>query len=171
MIGKNLSFRALEPGDIDKLYKWENDTSIWHLSNTITPFSRHLLEEYILNANQDIFTAKQLRLMITLNKTGETVGCIDLFDFDPANMHAGVGILICNDHRNKGYASEALTMLIDYAFNTLNLHQLYCNITVDNKVSMDLFQKQNFKIVGVKKEWVRINNKWTDEYMLQLINK
>jgi diamine N-acetyltransferase len=170
MIGKNLSFRAPEPSDLDPLYKWENDTSIWHLSNTVTPFSRHTLEEYILNAHQDIYTAKQLRLMIIANDSGETVGCIDLFDFDPVNMNAGIGILICGDHRNKGYASEALSILVDYAFNTLNLHQLYCNITADNEVSLKLFQKQDFKIIGLKKEWIRSKDGWLDEYMLQLLN-
>jgi len=168
---KNLSFRAPEPSDVDQLYKWENDVSIWHLSNTITPFSRHTLEEYILNAHQDIYTAKQLRLMIILNKTSEAIGCIDLFDFDPANMRAGIGILISDKHRNKGYASEALTMLIDYAFNTLHLHQLYCNITEDNTGSLKLFQKLKFEILGLKKEWIRVKNNWINEYMLQLLNK
>ena len=170
MIGKTLSFRAPEPSDIDKLYKWENDTSIWQLSNTVTPFSRHTLEEYILNSHQDIYTAKQLRLMIVLNEGGETVGCIDLFDFDPVNLNAGVGILICGDHRNNGYATEALSMLVDYAFKTLHLHQLYCNITTNNEASLNLFQKQNFKIIGLKKEWIRTKDGWLDEYMLQLLN-
>jgi len=170
MIGKTLSFRAPEPSDIDKLYKWENDTSIWQLSNTVTPFSRHTLEEYILNSHQDIYTAKQLRLMIVLNESGETVGCIDLFDFDPVNLNAGVGILICGNHRNNGYATEALSMLVDYAFKTLHLHQLYCNITTNNEASLNLFQKQNFKIIGTKKEWIRTNDGWLDEYMLQLLN-
>ena len=170
MIGKTISFRAPEPSDIDKLYKWENDTSIWQLSNTVTPFSRHTLEEYILNSHQDIYTAKQLRLMIVLNEGGETVGCIDLFDFDPVNLNAGVGILICGDHRNNGYATEALSMLVDYAFKTLHLHQLYCNITTNNEASLNLFQKQNFKIIGLKKEWIRTKDGWLDEYMLQLLN-
>lgn len=170
MIGKNLSFRALEPGDIEKLYKWENDTSIWHISNTVTPYSKHVLEEYILSSHQDIYTVKQLRFMIVISKTGEAVGCIDLFDFDPANLRAGVGILISDEYRNKGFASEALEMLIDYSFNTLHLHQLYASITYDNKASLKLFEKYNFALIGRKKEWVRHKDKWIDEYLLQLIN-
>lgn len=170
MTGKNLSFRAPEPDDVEILYKWENDTSLWHLSNAVAPFSRHTLEEYILNSHVDIYTAKQLRLMIILTKTGKAIGCIDLFDFDPVNMHAGIGILIIEEHRKKGYATEALNMLIEYAFQTLHLHQLYCNITADNTSSLKLFQKQKFKIIGLKKEWVLYKSIWMDEYMLQLIN-
>ncbi|NTW31895.1 MAG: GNAT family N-acetyltransferase [Bacteroidetes bacterium] len=170
MKSKNLLLRAPEPADIDLLYKWENDSRIWYLSNTVAPISRHLLEEYILTAYQDIYTAKQLRLMIDNVNTGETVGCIDLFDFDPVNLRAGIGILISDNQRNKGYASEALALLIDYAFNTLNLHQLYCNITTNNEVSLKLFKKHNFKNIGIKKDWTRLKDKWLDEYILQLIN-
>lgn len=170
MIGKNLSFRAPEPTDLEILYKWENDPSIWHLSNTITPFSRQVLEEYIMNAYQDIYSVKQLRLMVFENETNVTIGCIDLFDFDPVSMRAGVGILISSEHRNKGHASEALEMLIDYAFSILHLHQLYCNITTDNEISMKLFQNAGFQIIGLKKEWIRKKNSWADEYFLQLIN-
>lgn len=170
MIGENLSLRALEPEDINLLYQWENNTSIWHLSNTITPFSRHLLEEYILNSHQDIYTVKQLRLMIVLNKSKEAIGCIDLFDFDPTNMRAGMAILISEEQRNKKYGTEVLSLMIDYCFNTLHLHQLYCNILSNNDASLALFKKVKFAVIGIKKEWVRIQNNWVDEYMLQRIN-
>src|SRR5512145_129569 len=52
--------RAVEPYDIDVLYRWENDTEIWRVSNTITPFSKFILEKYIESAHLDIYQAKQL---------------------------------------------------------------------------------------------------------------
>ena len=170
MKGKKIYLRAIEPEDIELLYKWENDISIWHLSNTIAPFSKQTLKEYISNAHLDIYSTKQLRLMLNSTDPIQTVGCIDLFDFDPVNMRAGIGILIDKNYREKGYASEALSLLIDYAFKILRLHQLYCNITIDNQKSLKLFQKYKFSIIGLKKEWLRNKNKWDDEYMLQLIN-
>lgn len=170
--GKNIILRALEPTDIDALFEWENDEKLWHLSNTITPFSRFTLEQYILNAHQDIYTTKQLRLMIDKKESDQSnpIGSIDLFDFDPTNKRAGIGILILEKEQRKGYASEALEMLINYCFTTLQLHQIYCNISADNKVSLQLFQKLNFSIVGQKKEWLYIEGKWVDENILQLIN-
>ncbi len=164
-----LTLRAPEPSDIDLLYQWENDFSLWHLSNTITPFSRYTIEQYILNAGTDIFTAKQLRLMIEL-KDKTIVGCIDLFDFDPSHHRAGIGLMIHEQFRNKKYASHALDLMISYSFNTLRLHQLYCNILADNDPSIHLFQKFHFKMIGLKKDWVQLNNQWKDEYMFQLIN-
>jgi diamine N-acetyltransferase len=167
----NIRLRALEPNDIDILYNWENDQEVWHLSNTVTPYSRYLLEQYVINSDQDIYTAKQLRLMIdkTDGEDIETIGAIDLFDFDPVNHRAGVGILIIKNERKKGYAREALEILTNYCFSVLQLHQLYCNITVDNKTSLNLFKKQNFEIIGIKKDWLYIHNKYVDEYILQLV--
>lgn len=169
MRGKTINIRAIEPADIDILYKWENDTSIWYLSNTIEPFSKFILEQYILSSNQDIYSKKQLRLMIDINESKKTIGSIDLFDFDPKNKRAGIGILINKNERGKGYASEALELLINYSFHTLDLHQLYCNISADNNVSLKLFHNFGFEIIGLKKQWNFINDKWMDEYMLQLI--
>jgi diamine N-acetyltransferase len=166
---KNISLRALEPTDVDALYLWENDTDIWKVSSTQTPFSRYVLEQYIATSHQDIYSIKQLRLMIC-DTEGKAVGCIDLFDFDPNHLRAGIGILIADkSERRKGYASEALELLIKYCFETLNLHQLYCNVTPENEPSVLLFQKHKFQITGIKKQWLREETGFTDELFLQLI--
>jgi diamine N-acetyltransferase len=165
--GKNISLRAIEPSDLDVLYQWENDTDTWNVSNTQTPYSRFVLEQYIASAHQDIYSVKQLRLMICENG-GKPVGSIDLFDFDPNHLRAGIGILVAaKEDRRKGYASEALELLMDYCFSLLNLHQLYCNILIENEASVLLFQKHGFKITGMKKQWVRENDQFKDELLLQ----
>lgn len=169
--GKHIYLRALEPEDIDFLFAVENDSLFWEVSSTQTPFSKHLLEQYIANAHLDIFTAKQLRLMITENATDTVIGMIDLFDYNPQHRRAGIGILITNDYQNKGYASEALELLTNYCFKNLNLHQLYANITTDNESSLALFKKFNFKKIGVKKEWILAEGNFKDEVLFQLINK
>lgn len=168
-----ISLRAPELSDLDKIKAWENDTSLWHLSATLLPFSSFSIEQYILSEQEDIFSKKQARFIISLNTNfeKEIVGAIDLFDFDPKNRRAGVGILIEEKYRNKGYANEALNQLIDYSFKILNLHQLYCSILSSNEASLNLFKRQHFSIIGVKKDWVLLNNTWQDEIILQLINK
>ncbi len=166
--GKNLKLRAMEPEDIDTIYEWENDPETWIYSNTITPYSRFHLEQYVINSHCDIYTDKQLRLMI-IDAEGKTAGCVDLFEFEGKNRRAGIGILIAKDFRKKGYASETLDIVIHYARNVLNLNQLYCNITENNKVSLKLFKKKGFIHTGTKKQWIINDNAWIDESMLQLI--
>ncbi|MEZ5082898.1 MAG: GNAT family protein [Bacteroidales bacterium] len=168
---RNIVLRALELSDVDLLYQWENDEELWYLSNTLVPFSKFTLEQYILSASQDIFTNKQLRLMIDKKNQGitKTIGSIDLFDFDPANKRAGIGILIVDGERNKGVASEALKIVLDYCFDVLHLHQVYCNILPNNDASIKLFKKFNFVLAGTKKEWIRVKGKWLDEHIFQLV--
>jgi diamine N-acetyltransferase len=170
----DIVLRALEPTDIELLYTWENDRSIWQVSNTLVPFSRYILEKYIENSCHDIHQAKQLRLMIDVgyeNEDYRTLGAIDLYDYDPFHLRAGIGILIGNNiDRNKGIAAAALKELIHYAFNTLQLHQLYCNVAADNQASLQLFQNAGFQIAGKKAEWIKVPGGFIDEIMLQLIN-
>jgi len=170
MTGKNLKLRAIEPSDLDLLYQWENDPSIWHISNTAAPFSRFVLEQYVLNSHEDIFTAKQLRLMIELINVPSTIGAVDLFDFEPLHQRVGLGILIAKESRGKGYASEALELILDYCFKILMVHQVYCNISINNHISLNLFKSKGFEIAGTKKDWLLINNHWVDEFVLQKIN-
>ncbi|MEI6749884.1 MAG: GNAT family N-acetyltransferase [Bacteroidales bacterium] len=172
LISGRLHLRAIELHDLDWLYKWENNTELWNLGNTFAPFSRFVLEQYLLTAQNDIFTNKQLRLMIDLNNPDnevQTIGSIDLFDFDPFHRRAGIGILIITPERNKGYAYEALDLMKNYAFSLLELHQLYCNISSENQSSIELFMKHDFVECGRKKDWIWGNGSWHDELIFQCI--
>jgi diamine N-acetyltransferase len=113
-----------------------------------------------------------LRLAICQDQDFPAVGLVDLFDFDPKNNRAGVGIVIQgNEHRNQNIGSEALALLIEYAFSNLNLHQLFANIGTENVASTALFTKFGFEMIGVKKEWTLINGTYKDEAIFQLLNK
>jgi len=162
-----INLRPLEPDDIDLLYEWENKMEIWEVSNTKTPFSKHILAEYLAESAKDIYSTKQLRLIIQ-NEDGEDVGAIDLFDFEPYHLRAGIGILIHNiTDRRHGYASDALHALSNYSLEVLGLKQLYANIAEDNEKSISLFMKAGFTESGIKKQWLKTRDGWKDEVMLQ----
>lgn len=169
MTGNLLHLRAVEPEDIEVLYRWENDPALWPLGNHPEPLSRFMLEQYVLNTEKDIYSARQLRLMIIETSSGKTIGAVDLFDFEPVHGRAGIGILIDESFRNQGYASETLKMIMDYCYSTLNMHQLYCNIAEDNAFSISLFQKAGFEICAIKKDWLRFADQWKNELFLQRI--
>jgi len=169
---KDIKLRALEPEDLGLLYEWENNQSYWSISNTITPFSRYNLKQYIENSHKNIYETGQLRLMIDHIEDKKTIGTIDIFEFDPFHKRAGIGILIADEsYRNKGFAAMSLTCLISYCFEILKLHQLYCNIISNNVESLDLFMKQGFVQNGIKKDWIKTDDGYLDELMFQLINK
>ena len=168
LLGKNISLRALEPSDLDFLFSVENNESFWEISSTQTPYSKYILQKYIENAHQDIYEAKQYRFVICDTKN-IPVGMIDLFDFNPQHQRVGIGLLITSENQNNGYGAQALELVIDYAFTHLNVHQIFANITATNTKSISLFEKFNFKEVGIKKDWIYSNTTFKDEILYQLI--
>lgn len=169
--GPNLFLRALEPEDLEFVHGIENEEEVWNVSNTQTPYSKFLIRQYLENAHLDIYEAKQLRLAICKNNSQNAIGLIDLFDFDPRNKRAGIGIVIQDlEERGQGFGKESLGLLINYSFKQLNLHQLYANIDVQNESSMNLFTTFGFQKCGVKKDWNLIENSYQDEAFFQLIN-
>ena len=166
--GKNIFLRALELEDINYLFSIENNEKYWSISDSQIPFSKYLLNRYLKNSDMDIYEAKQLRLVIT-DFQNITIGLIDLFDIDFKNNRAGVAIIINKKMRSKGFAKEALELLIKYSKTHLSLHQLYCNILEDNTHSVNLFKSVVFKQVGLKKDWIKFDGKYKNELLLQLI--
>lgn len=163
--GEELHLRTLEPEDIDFLVVIENDPDHWKVSGTLVPFSRKILQDYIDSA-QDLFTHRQVRFVIE-NNNNQLLGIIDLFDYDPFHLRAGVGILIASNERRKGYAEEALNLLIEYAENILRLKNLHCQINSDNSSSIELFQKCGFGKAGIWKDWINEGEQWGDVLLYQ----
>lgn len=168
--GAKVHLRALEPEDLDFVHKIENNEDFWEISSTQTPYSKFLIRQYIENAHRDIFDIKQLRLVIC-TKRGRQVGLIDVYDLEPRDKRAAIGILIADKKdRRKGYGSESLGLLCDYCFTHLGLHQVYANVTANNKDSMRIFENNGFRKIGLKKDWTLFNGKYKDEWLYQLIS-
>jgi len=168
--GNKVYLRALEPEDLDFIVEVENSEEFWEISATRVPYSRYLIKKYLQNSHRDIYEVKQLRLMICDLKNNP-IGLIDVFDLEPKDRRAAMGILIVNEtERGKGYGDEVLTLICNYCFTHLDLHQVYANVTEDNLASIKLFEKNKFEKVGVKKDWVIAGGKFKNEILYQLIN-
>ncbi len=168
--GELIYLRALEQKDLDFLYELENNTEVWEVSGTITPYSKNVLQRYLDNAHRDLYDVKQLRLVIC-SIEDQALGLIDLFDFEPNHKRAGLGIIILHtEERNKGIGTEAITLLCNYVFKVLGLKQVYANILEENVASLHLFKKLGFEQVGVKKDWIYTTNTYKNEVLLQKIN-
>jgi Acetyltransferases, including N-acetylases of ribosomal proteins len=165
-----ISLRALEPEDLEVLYKWENDSRLWQNGSTIAPYSKFVLHDYLKNSLHDIFQSRQLRLIVEEKKSGKPIGTIDLFDYDPINQRAGIGILLDEDFRNRGYGAETLHLIEDYAFRFLQLNQLYAHIPASNIPSMKLFEKCGYIHSGNLTSWIKTSGGFEDVHLMQLIN-
>jgi diamine N-acetyltransferase len=166
--GNLCRLRALEPEDLDAMYGWENDTDSWRVSGTVAPFSRHVLSRLIDEQQFDIYATRQMRLVIE-SLDGSAVGAVDMFEFDPQNLRAGVGIIVAPPYRKQGFALDALQTLERYVRDVLRMHQLWCSIGADNEASLVLFRKAGYTECGRRKEWILTPNGAIDEVLMQKI--
>lgn len=161
-----VNLRAMEPEDLDLLYRIENDRELWSLGNTNVPYSRYALHDYVANNTGDIYTDKQVRLVIE-NEARETVGLADLTDFDPRHLRAEIGLVIEKPMRRRGYASAALEQLHRYALATLHLHQLFAIVGADNVATIGLLSRQGYEETARLRQWIYDGTAYHDALLMQ----
>lgn len=145
-----IRLRKIEPSDVPYLYRWENDATAWADGSNHNPLSQQDLRDFIASTTGDIYKDGQLRLIIeeqspiTNDQSPITVGCIDLFDFDPRNRRAALGMYIAPEFRGKGVGREALLQMEHYAFDFLHLRVLYAVIATSNTVCSALYHSADY---------------------------
>lgn len=163
---QHISLRAMEPEDLDLLYRIENDDTLWGMSLTNVPYSRFVLHEFMSETTGDIYTDKQVRLIVE-DAQHQPIGLADIMKFDPKNQKAEIGIIISKSYRCQGYAKAAIKCLHQYAGTTLHLHQLYAIVAVDNKPSLNLFQRMGYRQTGTLSDWLFDGKAYHDALVLQ----
>lgn len=155
--------RAVEPDDIDRLYEWENDRpAIFD-----APLSRQNVTDYVMNYRADIFADGQLRLMVVDRASGDTVGCVDLYNFSVTDRRAGTGIYIAAPYRRRGLGGSAVEAMAEYASGRLGLHQLWATCAVGNEASRRLFAGQGFRPAGRLRSFIRHGQTYEDVLIMQ----
>ena len=139
---EKIVLRSVDSSDIDTILLWENSSAEPLYGVYEEQFSREDVERFIENQQRfSLAENEQLRLMIC-SHDGERLGALDLTEYD--GEKAFVSILIFDlDNRRKGFAENALQLLIGYA-KTLGLQTLYANVLPENLPSISLFEKVGF---------------------------
>jgi diamine N-acetyltransferase len=129
---------------------------MWADSDTHNPLSQADLREYVASSTGDIYRDGQLRLMI--DEDGSTMGCIDLFDFDPRNRKAAIGMYIAPHARGRGIGTKAVKLIEEYAFGFLKLRMLYAIIATKNTACSTIYKKEGYEPSSILKAWTIEDN-------------
>lgn len=168
--GNGIRLRAPEPEDLEVMFRFENSTDVWEVSNTTGPYSRFQLKQYISQTRNDLFADRQLRLMIEDDGTRRVVGIIDICSFDPLHNRAEVGIMVDREYRGRGIGAAALALLEEHCFGYLGIHQLFAYIAVENLPCRKLFAGCGYKESAVLKDWMHtFGGGYTDVLVVQKI--
>ncbi len=148
----SITLRALEPEDLDLIYRIENDQELWKWGCNSVPFSRYLIRQYIENQRGDIFLDEEVRQIICLD--GKPVGIIDLANFDTRHLRAEVGIIILSEYQRQGIGRQAFLLLHEYAHKIVHLRSLYAWVAEDNIPARQFFLNEDYTEVGRMERWL-----------------
>lgn len=166
--GDSIRLRQASDRDVDAIYNWENDVEHWFVSDTVAPYSREEILQFVQSAN-DIFLDGQMRLIIE-NLEGELVGCIDFFAFDLKNKRVGLGILIDAAYRGHGFGKEAVKLAYTYAFESLEVHSVFAEVAETNIGSQKIFIASGFAHTATKLDWLWDGQEFQNQLVFQKIN-
>lgn len=167
--GKRIYLRNVVADDVNEAYcRWMNDpTTNRFLESRFYPHFIETLREYVVNKQADNLNAF---FAICLKDGNRHIGNIKLGPIDPNHHLADIGILIGEkDCWGKGYASEAIGLVVGYAFDTLGLHKVTAGCYAPNKGAIRAFEKVGFIQEGVRMAHCFFEGEYVDDVLLGLV--
>ena len=116
----------------------------------------------------DSLSSGQLKLY-AFSFQEEPIGCVELYNYDPINRRAAVGIVVSNEYRHRGFGFAMLQALVPFCKQNTSLHQLYADIAAVNETSIHIFQKAGYSHCGTMHDWVFRSDRFIDTLRFQLI--
>ena len=167
--GEKVYLSPMNLEDIEKYVKWMNDFSTTDglgSSSKVTTFESE--RAWLIN-NMD---KKEQQFAIVLKETDKLIGNCGFVDINHLHQRGEVGLFIGEEeNRSKGYGTEALSLLVEYGFNYLNLKNIMLKVFSFNKRAIKTYEKIGFKVLGKRTEDYYLNGKWYDEYFMEILKK
>lgn len=149
----------------ERVAGWSNDLEIGIRTGDATEMINiGMQKEYLKN-----MTNGQNFMIVPLDGA-EPIGIIRLMSCDHIHGTATLGLFIGEkDYWNKGYAREAIQLILDYGFTILNLHNVMLYVYDFNTYAIDLYKKLGFKEMGRRREAIRVGGKAYDNIYMDLL--
>ncbi len=171
--GKRIVLREYQEEDFRYMRKWVNDPEVTdYLSDVfLYPHSMHTSEEF-LSFMMEGKNEKTKGFVIGDMQSGKYLGQIDLFGIDWKNRCAEIGIVIGNrENLNKGYGREAITLLLDFAFNRMNLHRVELEVYDYNQRAYRCYKSCGFQEEGRQREGIFHKGKYRDKIRMGILKE
>ncbi|WML39661.1 GNAT family N-acetyltransferase [Neobacillus sp. OS1-2] len=148
LAGKHIAFKELSTADTKEIHNYASDIEVsrfigWSLMNSLDDTKKHI--ERMINREA---AGTHLYASIVQKSTQEIVGTAMIFHFDHEANQAEIGYVFHRDHWGKGYGTECVALISDYAFETLNLHKLHASVVDANVGSARILEKNGYEVEG-----------------------
>jgi RimJ/RimL family protein N-acetyltransferase len=169
--GKHIYLRDVRLSDANEnYYRWMNDSEVTkYTESRFYPVSKEALEEYVKEKQKN---KDSIFLAIIFKENQQHIGNIKLGPINWIHRLADIGIIIGEkDYWGRGCAAEAIRLISNYAFSTLNLHKLTAGCYKGNAGSGKAFEKAGFTKEGMRKAHMFYDGGYQDIFQYGLINQ
>lgn len=171
LVGERIVLRGYSPSGAEYIYRWRNDpeTTRWmgpkfrkrptfsEVEASLTKIINERPEDGLLFAIADRISLRY-------------IGGIDLTSIDGIDHNAVLSLVVgLAADRNKGYASEAVGLLLGHAFQEMGLHRVSLNVYEENKAAVRCYVKSGFRIEGRRREQTLLNGRYIDLVQMGLL--
>jgi RimJ/RimL family protein N-acetyltransferase len=167
LVGKKCYLSPIDENDAEKFTGWLNDLELTvNLAIYNSVFNVESERELLKNLSKE-----QTYSIIDL-ENDELIGSCGFHGIDHLNQTAETGLFIGNKkYWNKGFGSEALTLLLDYGFKALNLNNIILSVCSFNKRAIKSYEKVGFKIIGNRRDALRRGKETYNIIFMDLLEK
>lgn len=166
--GKKTNLRPVSREDIPKLLVWINDPEVRQFVSSVVPTTQKFEEDWVDGLCKD----KNNVVLVIETKDGVALGLMGLHRIDWVDRVATTGALIGEkEYWGKGFGGDAKMALLDYAFNTLNLHRINSDVIAFNERSLNYSLRCGYKIEGTKRQAMFRHGKYWDRIELGLLRE
>ncbi len=144
LITGRLRLRQLKTEDEHDVFSLRSDDRVLEFLDRPKAQTIEDARQFISNINEGIARNEWIYWAITLQETGNLIGTISLWKFSKAHSKAEIGYELLPEHQGKGLMQEALTAVINYGFDNLQLHSIEAEVAPNNLGSIKLLKRNKF---------------------------
>jgi len=165
--GQQICLTEIRLEDSDTMFRWINDADTVRFSAPFAPVTRESHDAWFANIGRDPSRAV---LAIRKPEDQKIIGVVQLINIHPIHRSAELTTRIgADEHRGKGYGSEALKLAIDFAWTDLNLQRVWLRVFSTNERAMEAYKNAGFEVEGTMRRSAWIDGKWTDEVVMAVL--
>ena len=159
---ESIFFKPLSTSDMQEIHSYASDENVsrfigWRLMQTLDETC-----EYIKEMMNRETAGTHLYASIVLKSTQAIIGTAMIFNFDREAKHAEIGYVFHREHWNKGYGTQAVKLMTNFSFESLNLNKLHARVVDTNMGSFRVLEKNGFEIEGRFKDYYFIDGVYYD---------
>ncbi|WP_458122232.1 GNAT family N-acetyltransferase [Paenibacillus sp. Z6-24] len=164
---ERLYLRTFTTDDLDVYYPTLMNEEMRRLTGTHALFTREGVARFIEESASD---SSRIDLLIMLKPTEQVIGEISLMDIDRTNRNAHVRVAIFESSNcGQGYGTEAMELLLDYAFGNINLHRVELSVFSFNERAIRSYEKLGFRREGVQREVLYYDYQYHDAISMSIL--